>query len=199
MITKERRHSGRRMFNLILMILFGVTLSLPIPGSAQSYAYNHLPCHFNPNQINVLNYRFFSVSRSWELSFEAGKNAWNRAPIPGRIVEHSFHWDPEINVTDEYFIGYYGSPSDRGVTLYQCDSNGYFRGGEVEIMFNLRHVFSSTSSRRDTAIHELGHAYGLDHYDTNLCIVMRPSNLCSNRAYPTVHDIAGVLAIYGSS
>ena len=74
-----------------------------------------------------------------------------------------------------------------------------YTGNEVEYQFNTRVMDSYTSQNKKLiAIHEIGHAYGLDHVSSG-CRLMREVleqfNSCGV-AMPSADDVAGVNAIY---
>lgn len=84
--------------------------------------------------------------------------------------------------------------------IYRGCDNGIWAGNDVDIEFNLHLEPSSLVLRKNIAIHEMGHAYGLDHVGTLednelICAAMLPylSN-CGN--FPTHHEIVGVNILY---
>ncbi len=91
-----------------------------------------------------------------------------------------------------------------GITSYEFDSGNHFI--HASTVFNSNVTFSvysgplqsgSTDFRR-VAVHELGHALGLDHENnSNIPAIMAP--FVSDIELPTADDIAGVSALYGTS
>ena len=84
---------------------------------------------------------------------------------------------------------------------YSCGSDGTYLGNEVTIEFNTGVMdFAPAHEKKIIAIHELGHAYRLDHVDTTDCSsVMTQSEAVFQCDHdPTQDDVDGVNIIYGN-
>ena len=166
---------------------------------AQNGAYAFTGCRFDPDSIDPISYRFFSVGADYETAFKNAEKVWDRTTAPGYFSEHSYSFDPEINVTDDSLPYTWGGKLTGHCSIPAGSSFGNYTGDEVEIQFNTRVMDSYTGhNKKLVALHEIGHAYGLDHVYSG-CRLMRlrldEYNSCGV-AMPSADDIAGVAAIY---
>ena len=178
----------------LLVILTGRSSVFAIPGGPQrSDPYRFQECHYDPDTINPIQYRFFSVGSAYERAFKQAEAAWDATSAPGYFEEHSTSWDPEINVTDEY-----RRDGSWAQTTVECIITiGLYYGNEVQIEFNTRIMDGLTAHKKKIiAMHELGHAYGLDELYEG-CRLMRQSyQIFACLTAPTADDVAGVTALY---
>ena len=92
----------------------------------------------------------------------------------------------------------YPNPELRsGLTTWGC-SSGYYNGNEVYMKFDTTEMGTLAAwQRKNIAIHELGHAYGLDDASALVCRVMNAGMALEGCAlFPASDDISGVNAIY---
>ena len=163
------------------------------PAKAADPYWTHLACRYDPDSISPITYRFFSVHSNYETAFKNAEHAWDGTTAPGYFKEDSWSVDPEINVTD----GFYGSGWN-AVMIGPCLNTGEWDGNEVSIDFNRTEMDgNSATSKKNTAMHEIGHAYGLDHVSSG-CRLMRDSTIIDTcgATFPTPDDVAGVKARY---
>ena len=78
-------------------------------------------------------------------------------------------------------------------------STGLWTGNNVSITFNTHKMDRHTAkSKKNIAMHEIGHAYGLSHVSAG-CRLMREDintiNTCG-KSMPTSDDVDGVIARY---
>lgn len=184
-------HVNKHTLALLGVLLLAVGILTFSSSNSPGSPYGSGNCRFPTNSIDPIYYRFFSVRWYNEVAFAQGEERWNATSAPGEFQEHSFHWDPHINVTDEYV---YGSNTYAFLVEPSC-VGGYWSGNEVEIRFNLFYYNYSTQGM--VASHELGHAYGLPHYGG--CNLMNSTittiNNC-NISGPTSIDVQRAQALY---
>ncbi len=178
--------------------------------SASDPEYTFRKCHYDPNSINPISYRFFSVGSEYETAFKDAEKAWDATSAPGYFEEHSTSFDPEINVIDDRSIESAWAwawawawacacawASQNCPNFTEKGTSKLYEGNEVEIEFNLSTTNSmSAHQKKIIAMHELGHAYGLGHVSSG-CRLMRLSDViftCGEMS--TDDDVAGVTALY---
>ena len=195
----KRVSSIKGVANLLLLALFAAAFVVTIP-DFEAGAYVEGRCKFagtNP----TIDYRFYAVASIYQSAFNSGQSAWDSTAAPGYFRYSPSDPDPEINVYEFWdtagplaFIAG-GCPSGTGQT---------WNNDEVNISFNdYRLADDTTTERKLTAIHELGHAYGLQH-EAKSCghkAVMANNsrwvmNNCDDPYAPYADDIAGVIFHY---
>ena len=182
------------IFLRVLVAVVGsalVTLAILVITVAPVSSYYLWGPHYDADSINPISYRFISVHSEYELAFKNAESAWDATSAPGYFQEHSWSWDPEVNVIDGSFYG-----TDWARCSGTTDGDMSWSGNEVEIEFDtVDMAWMNAYQKKIVAEHELGHAYGLWHnYE---CYVMAQGIYkftCGSM--PTSDDVAGVEAIY---
>ena len=167
--------------------------------TAQSSGYAFTGCRYDPDSIDPISYRFFGVGSEYQTAFRDAETVWDRTSASGYFSEHHTSLDPEINVTDSSLPYTWGGKVTGHCSKAAGATFGNYTGNEVELQFNTRVLDSYTShNKKLVAMHEIGHAYGLDHVSSG-CRLMRHRldqyNSCGV-AMPSADDVAGVNAIY---
>ena len=157
--------------------------------------WTHHGCRYDPDSISPISYRFYAVDDRYETAFKAAEAKWDTTAAPGHFQEQDWTDDPEIDVLDGFYAG-----SWNGIMRGSCPSNtGLWTRDEVEIEFNRRLMDNHGSvSKKNTAMHEIGHAYGLSHVSAG-CRLMREDRITINTCglpMPTSDDVDGVTARY---
>lgn len=150
--------------------------------------------HYDLDSIDPIQYRFFSVGSSYVTAFHDGEAAWDATSAPGYFGEHSWSFDPEIEVYDDAYEWTDWARTEATVT----PPDPTWDGNEVRIKFNTTQMDSFTAyEKKIVAEHELGHAYGLDENNNQGCVVMKQgADKFTCGSMPTDDDVAGVEAIY---
>ena len=175
----------------ILTLVLLVSVASPVEAADPYYV--HHGCWYNPNSMNPISYRFFSVHSDYETAFKDGEAEWDSTSAPGYFREQSWSVDPEINVTDGFYMAGWNAE-----TTGSCPSTtGLWNGNEVGIDFNRTEMDDDSASAKEiTAMHEIGHAYGLAHVSSG-CRLMRDSDIINTcGSMPTSDDVDGVIARY---
>ena len=180
------------MLTLSVLVLL-LVLSLAAKTEAAYPHYVFSGCKYDPSTIDPISYRFYSVHSDSEEAFKDAEEEWDATAAPGSFVEYSYSLDPEINVTDtarsDDFPAWY---------TYECNDNtGLYKGNEVNIDFNTNVINSySANDKKIVAMHEIGHAYGLDHVSFG-CRLMRGTGIIYTcLTEPIADDVDGVEALY---
>lgn len=160
-------------------------------GTAEAY-WRH-GCEYDNDSISPISYRYYSLWSSTKTAFTDGQARWDQSASPGYFAEQWWSTDPEINVTDGVYGGGYIA-----LASWRCDDDGTYEGNETSIKFDTTEMSNlTTAQKRDIAIHELGHSYGLWDVTGSLCRVMYDAKALSGCAwFPASDDIAGVNAVY---
>ncbi|MDP6452517.1 MAG: matrixin family metalloprotease [SAR202 cluster bacterium] len=153
-------------------------------------AYTLLGCAYDSGSISPITYRFFSISDSdIETGFVEAEVDWDLTSAPGYFDECSICLDPEINVTDDYY-----EDNNYAQVAYSCDGDDTFSGNEVNMQFNTKYDLDEDENQV-IAMHEMGHAYGLDHVTGSCHAMTVPIRwTCGDR--PSFDDVNGVDYIY---
>jgi hypothetical protein len=172
-----------------LVITVGlVALALVVVTADPAKAFVTHGCRYDPASIYPISFRFFSVGSSYVTATKAGVSRWKAAAVPGYFQEQSLSLDPEVNVTDGPYGGWYYA-----LTWWGCNS-GLYAENEVNLDWDTVNCAGLTAGqKRDIAIHELGHAYGLADVSGSLCRVMNAAKALQGCGYfPASDDINGV-------
>lgn len=149
--------------------------------------------HYDPNSINPIQYRFFSVGSLYVTASKSAEAAWDATTAPGYFAESTWSLDPEVNVIDgAYGAGFWAR-------TIGADANGdhLWDGNEVQVDFNTNGMASLTANQKQiVAEHELGHAYGLNENNGMCCVMQQGNNKFTCGRMPANDDITGVDAIY---
>jgi hypothetical protein len=186
-----RLRSSARWTALVLVIGLAALASVVVTAdSAQAYVVHG--CKYDPASIDPISFRFFSVGSLYVTATKSGVSRWNAAAVPGYFQEQSLSPDPEVNVTDGPYGGEWYA-----LTWWGCTS-GLYSGNEVNLDWDtVNSAGLTTTQKRDIAIHELGHAYGLADVSGSLCRVMDAAKAVAQCGYfPASDDINGVNYIY---
>ncbi len=174
----------------VAALFAALALMVVLPKAAAAYELHG--CKYDPDSISPISYRFFSVSDDHEDAFGDGQADWDSAyDVPGHFSERSASPDPEINVID----GSYSS-DNYALASWAC-SSGEYSGNEVTIDFDASNTGSLTDAQRVViAVHELGHAYGLDERSWACRVMNVPEALNACTSFPAADDRAGVRDVY---
>jgi len=155
-----------------------------------------------PGTNPTIQYRYYSVASAYRTANYQARLAWNATSAPGSFA-YTNGSDPEIKVYD----GWYGEDNNAWVAG-GCDS-GYFKpwyNDLTKLFYNRSNMDSMSANRKKlTAIHELGHTYGLAHDGSVNCwwakAVMYSdagwvANTCGDWNAPYPDDVTGVGYIY---
>ena len=169
-------------------------VALASPAAAADPYYTFHGCRYDPDSIDPISYRFFSVDSAYETAFKEAEEEWDSTSAPGYFREYSLSWDPEINVID----GYYGANGWAAKVSGGCDvPPGIYWGNEVEFKFNRTYLDNEPANHKKiAAMHELGHAYGLDHVTSGPRLMRDTTLIYTYSPLPTSDDVDGVIARY---
>ena len=165
---------------------------------APAEAYNPSGCKFSGSNPTI-DYRFYGLPSIYQSAFNSGQSAWDSTAAPGYFNYAPNDPSPNIEVRSTW-----STSTNVAWTGGSCGSNGVWNGNKVGITFNERFLDDdSTTERKLTAIHELGHAYGLNH-ETKSCnmkaVMYKNSrwvwNNCGDPYAPYADDISGVIWVY---
>jgi hypothetical protein len=192
---KRIRESLALRVGLCALIGALLTLAVLFTAAPPAEAYEYLWSRYDPNSIDPIQYRFFdNCDSSWITAFKDGEAAWDSVDVPGYFQEHSWSFDPEIEVRS----GDFGSDFIGATSCVDDNQDGYWDGNENRIWFNTDYNWLTAFEKKVVAEHELGHAYGLAHEDdicTLMCTYAEDVFSCATGT-PGSDEIDGVNWIY---
>ncbi|MFA5054684.1 MAG: hypothetical protein WC562_00715 [Dehalococcoidia bacterium] len=174
--------------------LLTLTILTSIATPASAYVLSGV--RYDPNSINPIEYKFYSVDLLYILAFRNAEAVWDATSAPGYFSEKSLSLDPEIEVRNADFgTGFWAITEGT-----DTNRDRLWDGNEVRIYFNsnANEMGSLTAYQKMVvAEHELGHAYGHAENNNQGCVLMRQGwDKFTCGTMPTADDIAGVDAIY---
>ncbi len=178
---------------LAAALTLAMLITFASPAEAADPYYVLGPCRYDPDLIAPITYRFYGVEDRYETAFKDGEAKWDSTSAPGYFVETSGS-SPEIRVYDRFV----DMVDWNAMMMGSCPSNtGLWNGNAVSITFNRQKMDGHGSvSKKNTAMHEIGHAYGLSHVSAG-CRLMRRDRITVNTcglSLPTSDDVDGVIA-----
>ena len=201
MRRSTRLGDGERSRSVRLNRLWVIVASLLLFASALPAWAEYNGCKF-PGTNPVIQYQYFSVGWQAQSWHDAGASAWNSSSADGSFSEIS-SGDEEIRIYDDYYAW-----SHNAITAGGCSSGGAqpWTGDLVEIEYNLSELVGrSFNENKMTAVHELGHAYGLAHDLLPHCAINRTvmatvgawvGSNCGDWSAPYSSDVSDVNALY---
>lgn len=151
---EKNRNSSLLRRGVALAVFVGALLFV-MPANASAYTFL---CGKYSGSNPAIEYRYFSVTQLYQDAFNQGQYAWDITTVPGQFYEDPADSDPEISVYDGTYADTWWA-----LTSGSC-SGGLWVGNEVTISFDTGDMSGLTAYQKKlVAIHELGHAYGLDH------------------------------------
>lgn len=189
MVLTRKKRGVLGMVVVLALVVTGT--QVVTQGTAEAYLFSG--CEYDNNSISPISYRYYSLWSSTKTAFTDGQARWDQSSSPGYFAEQWWSTDPEINVTD----GVYGADYI-ALASWRCDADGTYEGNEMSIKFDTTKMSNLTAAqRRDIAIHELGHSYGLWDVTGSLCRVMYDVKALSGCGwFPASDDVNGVNAVY---
>lgn len=184
-----------------LVALCALLASTAVLAAPSADAYVHGDCKYagtNP----TIRYYFSGVSSSYQQIFNNAQWRWDSTSAPGYFTPTSSGSNRNIKVMDLW-----STSTSLAWTAGGCDAGpgfGTWWNNRVDIVFNTRAMDGRSWDRNvQTAVHELGHAYGLAHSTLGCSspVVMRsPSSwaydTCGAGVGPYANDVQGVQAHY---
>lgn len=186
-----------------LLLFLTVALSVGAIGlvtTSRADAYTHLGCKFDGTNPTI-DYKFVDANDRTKTAIGTAQANWDRSDSPGYFRRDNGWRDSEIDIFD----GTYSSRTQWAWVSWSCDSDGTFESNEVDLTRNFHTAGPGNLTVEELSIvmvHELGHAYGLDH-SSFTCSGSGPSVMRKGRGKfacagtsPWANDVAGVNAIY---
>jgi hypothetical protein len=168
-----------------------LTYVMLLATATTAVAYTLLGCAFDSSSINPIEYRFYSISDSdVETGVGTAEVLWDATSAPGFFYECTTCSDHDINITDDYYAG-----SFYAQVAYSCDGDDTYTSNEVDMQFNTQYNLNADQNEV-IAMHEMGHAYGLDHVAGSCHAMTVPIRWTCSPDRPSNDDVNGVDYIY---
>jgi len=183
---------ARRSFAFPVPFLIICAAIITVAPRAHAYSLEH--CKWHSATIKFLPYGPASPGGPYYTPAVNAANAWTGTPTPIYYEQVSGgSYNVLVNASN------YGATGFDGITYWVC-SNGYF-SGIVGSAWNTYYAngYSSTG-KKQVMVHELGHALGLAHNNSDCYVIMYPSSdryFVCHISTPQEDDINGANAIYG--
>ena len=101
----------------LLTFAFLTLIVRPVEIRGADPYYTLAGCRYDPDSIEPISYRFFSVGSDYETAFKEAEEEWDDTTAPGYFQEQSASFDPEINVTDDYVAENWGGDESMGTVI----------------------------------------------------------------------------------
>ncbi|EJV59055.1 hypothetical protein BWGOE4_16940 [Bacillus mycoides] len=171
------RNSKKIIFSLLGLLLFATVL----PSSIKAYTHNGSKIS-NPNNAYYWIHGEFS-----------------KYGLKGEVLRGITAWNPssKIQFTKESSLPGGANVKIEYVDRYNGDTYGIFRGSGNVTLFKKWRVELDSARRKETAVHEVGHALGLGHTQkSNDSISVMRQYEFNYKDYPQSDDWAGINARY---
>jgi hypothetical protein len=190
----RRLSNLRRLFLGVVLATLGISFAQPATG----YVLNPSGCKWAGTDPSI-SYSFQSVTVSYATAHNNGASAWNATASPGSFFEGGGN---QVLVYDDY----YGSNGFHAWVGGGCGANKIWNP-PLTLYYNQSYMDAfSANKKKATAVHELGHVYGLAHPNHWDChdqlnhgaIMLSGAWAWDNCSWntPKVDDVAGVNFIY---
>ena len=187
---------------LALIVILPITYLEASTYSASAYSTDTPNCRFDPaNDDDGLGVGILTSDSMYDLnqafSTTSGANAWNTNMVPQFTSVSYSSSTRDVRVEWENL-----GANVSGRTTTWCGVSYYSADPLFEWGANATYYATSINRRKAIAIHELGHAYGLNHNNTTGCYPtiaglmytdpVSKTNLCG-WIYPTTDDVNGAI------
>lgn len=155
-----------------------IAASILTISAAQADAWTHHGCKYKGTSPTI-DYKFVNVSDRNETAIETAQANWDLTDSPGYFRPDNFWRDSNIDIFD----GNFATNNAWAWVSLRCRNNGNYRSNEVDLTINESTTGAGLLTEEELSIvvvHELGHAYGLDH--TNLTCATGPSVMRQGQA-----------------
>lgn len=177
---------------VVIAIGLAVAAQAALPSPISAAGPRPLGCQFDTDSIDPISYKFWFIGSRYTRAVRDAADEWNDTSAPGYFREQFWSLDPEVTATDRHLSGTWWA-----AMRYRCTSDGTFRGNEVDITFNTQTMDSLTARQKKlVAMHELGHAYGLDDTARGCYVMKQGRYKFTCGTMPTSADVSAVDALY---